>query len=148
MDDATLERAQQLTSHIRSLAVRDDYRGLLVLAGHPETQPLLSLLSNDLASAARIHLEAAERWRQRRVQANRRRLSEAHDALDAFDVPLARALLGRVEDEWLEPDDAGERDRLLLRMEARSMENEELATLAEEAIDEHRPRRRWWQRRR
>jgi hypothetical protein len=148
MDEASLERAQQLTSYIRSLAVRDDYRGLLALAEHPDTEPLLDLLSNDLASGARVHLEAAERWRQRRIQANRRRLSEAHDALDSFDVPLARALLGRIEDEWLEPEDTAERDQLLIRMEARNMESEELATLAEEAIDEHRPRRRWWQRRR
>lgn len=148
MDGADLERAHQLTSRIRALAVRDDYRGLLAVAGQPETDRLLDLVSNDLASAARVHLDAADRWRQRRVQANRRRLAEAHEALDAFDVTLGRALLGRIEEDWLEPDDAADRDQLLLRVEARAMETEELASLASDAIEEHKPRRRWWQRRR
>jgi hypothetical protein len=148
MNETDLEHAQHLTSRIRALALRDDYRGLLAVAARPETEQLLDLLSNDLASAARVHLDAAHRWRERKVQANRRRLTEAQTALDAFDVSLARALLGRIEEDWLEPQDESARDQLLLRLSARTMESEELTSLASEAIEEHRPRRRWWQRRR
>jgi hypothetical protein len=146
MNEADLEHAQQLTSQIRSLALRDDYRGLLAVAARPETEELLDLLSSDLASAARVHLDAADRWRQRKADANRRRLAEAQAALDAFDVSLARALLGRIEEDWLEPDDEAARDQLLLRLSARTMETEELSTLASEAIEEHKPRKRWWRR--
>jgi hypothetical protein len=148
METPDLEEAQQLTSRIRALAVRDDYRGLLDLDGQSDTARLLDLLGNDLAAAARVHLDAARRWKRRKAESNRRRLDEARTALDGFDLPLARALLSRIEEEWLEPADAAERDEMLLRMEARAMETEELTTIAAEAIEEHRPPRRWWPRRR
>lgn len=148
MDDSDLQIAQQLTSRIRALAVRDDHRGLLEIDADPDTSRLLGLLSNDLAAAARVHLEAARRWRQRKEEANHRRLGEARTALDGFDLTLTRALLSRIEEAWLTPEDGSVRDDILLQMEARTMETEELSTLASEAIDEHRPRRRRWQRKR
>ncbi len=146
MEKKDLERAQQLTSRIRTLAVRDDYRALLEIDAQPETARLLDLLSNDLAAAARVHLDAAQRWSRRREEANRRRLEEARVALDRYDLALTRALLGRIEEGWLTPEDAAVRDGMLLELEARSMETEELTSLAAAALDEHRPRRRWWQR--
>ena len=148
MDEPDLQAAQQLTSRIRASAVRDDYRSLLEIDAEPDTARLLDLLSTDLAAAARIHLDAARRWKLARQEANRRRLDEALGALDGFDLPLTRALLSRIEEEWLLPEDAAARDQLLLRMEARTMETEELSSRADEAIEEHRPPRRWWQRRR
>ncbi len=146
MDSSEIQTAQQLTSRIRALAVRDDYRGLLKIDAHPDTARLLDLLSNDLAAAARVHLDASQRWKIRKAEANRRRLQEAQVALDGFDLALTRALLSRIEEEWLAPEDATARDEILLQMEARSMETEELNTLAAEAIEEHRPPRRWWKR--
>lgn len=146
MGEPDLTAARQLTSRIRALAVRDDHRGLLDIDADPNTARLLALLSGDLAAAARVHLEAARRWRQRREEANRRRLEEARAALNGFDLALTRALLSRIEDDWLAPEDVSTRDQILLLMEARLMETEELSDLANEAIEEHHPRRRWWQR--
>ena len=148
MEQNDLETAQQLTSQIRALAVRDDYRELLKLDALPDTTRLLDLLDTDLAAAARVHLDAAQRWKARQAEANHRRLEEAHAALNSFDLALTRALLSRIEEDWLTPEDAGVRDEILLRMEARSMETEELNTLAVEALNEHRPARKWWKRRR
>jgi len=148
MDDPDFHAAQRLTSRIRALAVRDDYAGLLEIDVDPDTSRLLDLLSNDLAAAARVHLGAARRWKQRKQAANRRRLEEAGDALAGLDLALTRGMLGRIEEDWLIPEDAAIRDDLLLRMEARTMETEELNTLASQALDEHRPRRRRRQRRR
>jgi hypothetical protein len=146
MEHADFETAQQLTSRIRALAVRDDYPGLLKLDAQPDTARLLDLLNTDLAAAARVHLDAAQRWKTRKVEANHRRLQEAQTALNGFDLVLTRALLSRIEEDWLTPEDASARDEILLRVEARSMETEELNTLAEAALDEHRPPRKWWKR--
>jgi hypothetical protein len=148
MDNPDLEAAQQLTSRIRALAVRDDHRGLLEIDAAPDTARLLDGLGTDLAAAARVHLDAARRWKSQMEAANRRRLEEARDALNGFDLALTRALLSRVEEDWLTPGDAAERDDVLLQMEARTMETEELTTLAARALEENRPRRRRWQRKR
>jgi len=148
MDSLEVDAARQLTSRIRALAVNDDYRRLLEIEAEPDTTRLLDLLSNDLAAAARVHLEAAGRWKRRKEEANRRRLQEARSALDAFDLPLTRALLSRIEQEWLQPEDVAGRDEILLLMEARSIESEELSDLASEAVQELRPQRRGWKKRR
>ena len=148
MEQPDLQAAQRLTSRIRARAVNDDYRSLLEIDADPDTARLLGVLNTDLAAAARVHLDAARRWKKGREDANRRRLDEAQVALGGFDLPLTRALLSRVEEEWLTPEDGATRDDLLLRMEARTMETEELSTLAADALEEYRPRRRWWQRKR
>jgi hypothetical protein len=148
MDSSDLEQAQQLTSRIRALAVRDEHRSLLEIDANPETTRLLELLGTDLAAAASLHLDAARRWKARMEETNRRRLVEAQAALDGFDLTLARALLSRIEEDWLTPDDVAARDGVLLQMEARTMETEDLTALASEAFKEHKPLGRRWQRRR
>ncbi|MDH3261470.1 MAG: hypothetical protein OEM81_07435 [Acidimicrobiia bacterium] len=148
MDHVDLQAAQQLTSRIRALAVRDEHRSLLEIAADPDTSRLLDLLGTDLAAAARLHLDAAGRWKVRMEETNRRRLDEAQAALDGFDLTLSRAVLSRIEEDWLTPNDAAVRDGILLQMEARTMETEELTALASEAFKEHKPIGRRWQRRR
>ena len=148
MDNADLQAAQQLTSRIRALAMRDEYRSLLDIDAEPDTARLLDSLGTDLAAAALLHLDAARRWKVRMEETNRRRLEEARLALDGFDLVLTRSLLGRIEEHWLTPGDAGVRDDLLLQMEARAMETEDLTALATEAFQEFKPLKRRWQRKR
>lgn len=148
MDQPDLHAAQELASRIRALAIRDEYRNLLEIDAQPDTIRLLNALGTDLAAAARLHLDAARRWKVRMEEANRRRLTEARDALNGFDLTLTRALLSRIEEDWLTSDDAAARDEILLQMEARTMETEDLTALAAEAFEQHKPRRRRWRRKR
>lgn len=148
MDQPDLHAAQELVSRIRALAIRDEYRNLLEIDAQPDTTRLLNALGTDLAAAARLHLDAARRWKLRMEETNRRRLTEARDALNGFDLTLTRALLSRIEEDWLTSDDAAARDEILLQMEARTMETEDLTTLAAEAFEQHKPRGRRWRRKR
>src|SRR3972149_11960354 len=109
MDDPDFHAAQRLTSRIRALGARDDYAGLLEIDVDPDTSRLLDLLSNDLAAAARVHLDAARRWKQRKQAANRRRLEEAGDALAGLDLALTRGGAGRIEEGWVETGGGGVR---------------------------------------
>lgn len=79
-------------------------------------------------------------------ETNNRRLEEARAALDSFDLVLTRALLSRVEDDWLTDDDSAVRDIILLELEARAMETEDLAALAEETFQEFKPLKKRWKR--
>jgi len=148
MDHPDLQAAQQLTSRIRALAIRDEYRNLLEIDAQLDTARLLDALGTDLAAAARLHLDAARRWKVRMEKTNRRRLEEAQAALNGFDLTLTRALLSRIEEDWLTSDDAAVRDEILLQMEARAMETEDLTAFAAEAFEHHKPRGRRWRRRR
>ena len=148
METPDLEQARQLASRIRALAMRDEHRSLLEIDAEPNTSVLLESLGTDLAAAARLHLEAARRWRVRMEETNSRRLEEARAALDAFDLALTRALLSRIEEDWLTPDHAAVRDEILLQLEARTMETEDLSALADEAFQEFKPLKKRWQRKR
>ncbi len=140
--------ARELNRRILVLARQHDHRALLEIDGDPETERLLGLLSDDLASAALLHLQGARAWRRRKTEANGRRLAEARTALDGFDLPRARSLLLRIEEEFLSPAIAAERDALLIEFESRSMENEQLQDSADQIIDEYTPRWRRWLRKR
>jgi hypothetical protein len=148
MDNPDHQQARQLASRIRALAVRDEHRALLEIDADPATSRLLDSLGTDLAAAARLHLDAARRWRLRMEETNSRRLEEAQAALDAFDLALTRALLSRIEEDWLTPDHAAVRDEILLQLEARTMETEDLSALADEAFQEFKPLKKRWQRKR
>ena len=105
----------------------------------------MDLLPTAASDRARLHLRQARRWADRKRATNRRRLDEARAALTALDLELARGLLARVEDPFL--DDAGrkERDDLLLELSARTMEFEDIARAV--PPPEQPRRRRWWRRR-
>lgn len=135
--------ARDLGGRIRELALKRDYPALLEIGADPATRPLLDRLPREHAAAATIHLEAARRWREQRRSNGRRKLEEARSALDRLDLTLARALLERLEDAYLTTDDLAERDSLLLELEARAIESEELSEAAGR-LDRELPRRRWW----
>jgi hypothetical protein len=138
------EAAQTLSRQILALARRHDHRALLEIDADPQTADLLDFLDDDLSRAAAVHLQGARTWRRRREEANQRRLTEARAALDGFDLARARSLLLRVEDEYLSTHDAADRDDILLALEARSMETEQLQQTADQILDEHLPFWRRW----
>ncbi|MDH5372650.1 MAG: hypothetical protein OEX97_06870 [Acidimicrobiia bacterium] len=142
------DAARSLNRRILVLARQHDHQALLEIDADPETERLLGLLSDDLASAAVVHLQGARAWRRRKEDANRRRLVEAKAALDGFDLARARSLLLRIEEAYLSPEVADERDAILLEFEARSMESEQLQETADQVIDEYTPRWRRWLRKR
>ena len=138
------DAARALSRRILVLARQHDHQALLDLDADPETERLLGLLSDDLASAAVVHLQGARAWRRRKEDANRRRLVEAKAALDGFDLARARSLLLRIEEAYLSSEGADERDAILIEFEARSMESEQLQETADQVIEEYTPRWRRW----
>lgn len=140
--------ARRRSNAIQAAARNHQFEALLGFIDDPLTAPLLSVLPLELREAAEIQLGAAEAWRARKIDSHRRRLGEASDALDGYDLRLARALIGSVEERYLSEAERELRDRLLLDLEARNMEAEALEETARELEDELRPKRtkRWWHR--
>jgi len=140
------EKAQRLHSRISELARLHDHRSLLKLAEQADTAPLLALLSPSTRERSELQLASADRWAGTKREANHRRVAEADQALRALDLKLAKALLLRIESPFLAEPDQAWRDRLLLDLEARSMEFEGLGEV-EQSISHEQERQRWWRRR-
>ena len=141
--------ARRRNNAIQAAARNHDFPELIRLAQDPLTIRMLSVLPAELQTAAQLQLDNASDWLSQRVIANARRLVEAEDALESFDLRLSRSIIHRLEERYLTDDDRANRDRLLLAIEARSMEAESLADIAKTVEAELRPprRRRWWSRR-
>ncbi len=140
----TDDHAWRLHRRILELAEADEPRLLLAIADDPATEALLARLPEAARHRARLHLRRARRWSDRQAATNRRRLVEARAALDALDLELARGLLARIDDAFLEPADRRERDQMLLELSARTMEFEDIARRVQ---PEQRRARRWRRRR-
>ncbi len=141
--------AQAIHERIVALARAHDYRRLLDMAADPEVSDMLDRLPDSTRKRSQLHLQRAVRWREQRMEANLRRMNEARMALDGLDLQLARGVLARVEDDFLDAEGAEMRDALLLEVAARDLEFEALQVAAIE-LDRNRPgprpRRRWWRR--
>ncbi len=145
---ACVPAARRRSNAIQSAARSHKFETLVEFIDDPLTAPLLTVLPIELQDAAEIQLAAAQSWRIRRIENHARRLDEADEALDAYDLRLARSLIGSVEDRYLSEEGRETRDRLLIDLEARTMEAEALDETARQLEDELRPKRnkRWWQR--
>ncbi len=143
----SIDAARALRAHIVALGEAEDYAALIAIASEPSTSRLLDMLPRPARQRSDIYLREADHWAQRQRSANRRRLTEAREALDALDVPLAKAVLARIDGGYLDESGIEERDRLILEMESRSMELEELSGTADQVIAAEKPaRRRRWRR--
>jgi len=142
-DPAALVLFQQ----IRDLGARRDYPRLAAIRDDPATGPLLDTLPAADRERAALFLQGVDRWLESEGRTARRRLAEAREALDRFDVDLAGALLTRVDDRFLDGEGREERDRLILDLAARTMEAETLTAAAGRVLDEAAPRRRRFRRR-
>lgn len=140
--------ARRRSNAIQSAARNHKFETLVEFIDDPLTAPLLAVLPIELQDAAEIQLGAAESWRERKVESHTRRLDEAEEALEDYDLPLTRSLIASVEDRYLSEEGREKRDRLLIDLEARTMESEALDATASQLEDELRPKRkkRWWRR--
>ena len=140
--------ARRRSNAIQAAARNHQFEVLIELLDDPMTAPLLSVLPTELQDAAAIQFAAAESWRSRKIESHQRRLREASEALDGYDLRLARSLIGSVDDRYLSEEGRDDRDRLLLDLEARHMEAESLDETARKLEEELRPKRtkRWWNR--
>lgn len=136
-----------LFQRIRDLGARRDYPRLAEIRDDPDTGPLLDTLPAADRERAELFLQGVDRWVESQGRTARRRLTEAREALDRFDLDLARALLTRVDDRVLDGEGREERDRLILDVSARTMEAESLDEAAKRVLDEASPRRRRFRRR-
>lgn len=141
----TDDQAWHLHRRILELADAEDPRSLLAIADDPTTGPLLERLPEAARHRAQLQLRWARRWADRQRDTNRRRLAEAHAALSALDLDLARRLLARIDGEFLEASERQRRDQMLLELSARAMEFEDIARQVPN--DPPPTRRRWWRHR-
>lgn len=140
--------AAALHAEITRLARAHDHRALYRLAEDADTSRLLDELGESQRTRSLVHLEAARRWADRQIELADRRLDEAEAALSALDVRYAKALLVRMDDEFVVGDARRRRDELFVAVAGREHEFEQLDRTAEAIAEEAAPRRRWWRRRR
>lgn len=141
--------ANALATSINAFAMQHDHLALLRIDEDSATSRYLKLLSAAARQRAETHLRGARNWAERQRQANLRRLDEAQQALGDFDLGLAKSIVRRVEERFLDEDGQERRDQLLLDLSARAMETEELAEVAGQIYQEAQPQaKKWWRKRR
>jgi hypothetical protein len=140
-------KARALHLKITELARSHDHRSLLDIVHHPSTARLLAVLPEDTRKRSEVHLRGAERWAERQVEANRRRLDEVSKAVASLDLEFASGVLKRLDGGFLDEEMRERRNQLLLDITARTIELEDLQVSASRVVAEERPPR-WWQRRR
>lgn len=140
-------RARTLVDSILSLSRQHDFPALLRIALDPETSEALDLLPEKATATARVQLQGALKWRTLQYERNTERLDEVREALNAYDLSLARGLLRRVESHLVADSDRDRFNEMLLEVESRAMAAEELTDLAE-SIDppKQAKKRRWFRR--
>lgn len=141
-----LTEARALVDEIVRHARADDYPALLDIDGDPRTRVLLDALPERQTRSAEVYLKGARGWRSRQNEKARSKLQAASKALDELDVVLARGILRKIDSEVLEQPELARYDELLLAVEARALEMEDiesgLPTLPPD--DKPRQRKRWW----
>jgi hypothetical protein len=130
----TEPEARALVELILRYARAHDFAALLRIALEPTTEPALDLLPPKATATARIQLEGAFKWREGQFERTSERLDEVRNALDAYDLTLARGILRRVETAYISEGDRDRFDQLILETESRAMEAEELAEVVESIV--------------
>lgn len=147
MTDTSEAAARQLVDRILHLSRQHDFPALLDIALDDATEPALDLLPDKATATARVQLRGAFKWQERQYERTTERLDEVRQALDAYDLTLARGILRRVESRYVPADDRERYNQLLLEVEAKAMQAEELADLAATIDPPATPKRRWFRRR-
>lgn len=143
------ERARALYERIGRLRDEEDHVELARIARDPVTQPLFSLLGNSSRRRVEQILEAAERWAAYQKKTNARRLEQSRQALESFDLELARGLMNKIDGRFLTEEQGEERDQLLLEISGRAMELESFAETERRLLGEADSRsddQPWWRR--
>lgn len=134
-----VDRAEQLAGRIQSMARADHYEGLLALAHDPETEPLLSLLTQEIQRGASLHLDGARKRQERFQSAAQKHMAAASEALLLLDTTKARSELDRIDRRWLGEPQRAELDALMVQVEDAAAERRELDARTAEVLRDHHP---------
>lgn len=143
------ESAQELYRAIVDMGTSNEHAGVLEACRRPRSEALLGFLPQTQRQRIDLYLRVAARWEDSQQKVNRRRLAEARRVLEGLDLELARGLVARVEDQYLDEESRSEKDRLVLDIEARAMELDSIQqstrhlTGGEEGGKQRQP---WWRR--
>lgn len=134
----------QIVRHARA----NDYGALLSIDADPQTRLLLGILSEGESRSAEIHLRGARVWRSRQNDKARSKLEAAGKALEELDLVLARGILRKIDSDVLDQSELARYDELLLAVEARAVELEDIQSGLPPlpADDKRGRRRRFWKR--
>ncbi len=149
MSDPATEpnNVSQLADEVLRLARAHDNKALLSIRANPATEALLAEMSDRQSAQIRVHLNAAELWRQKQNRKAEEKLDAAAKSLDELDTVLAKGILNKIDSEILDPDTLERYDELLLGVTARAMEIEEIEqSLPPTPPGDDRKRRRFWRR--
>lgn len=137
-------RTQRLIQQILQDARAHDYSALLAADADPETEGLLRLVSERESLQARQHLRGARIWRAQQTEKIKGKLDAAQTALNEFDLALARGILRKIDSSILDEQLLVRFDELLLSVEARAVELEDLQSRLPTPPDQKtKPRKRF-----
>ncbi|MGB8360449.1 MAG: hypothetical protein WCE80_03550 [Acidimicrobiia bacterium] len=125
-DNISLPEAEALAATIIKNARADEHVALLAIDADPRTAELLDLLPEGEARQAEAHLRDTRIWRANANEKARRKFMAASKALDELDVTLARGILRKIDAGVLNPPELERYDELLLAVEARTVELEDI----------------------
>ena len=123
-----------------------DNKALISIDQDPGTAQLLGLLPERDTEQARRHLDGARIWKRQQADKALGKLDAAQSALEGLDIRLARGILRKIDSEVLEEPAITRYDDLLLAVEARSVELEEIAGQVPPPAPDEKKRRRFWRR--
>lgn len=142
---ADLERPKQaksLVKQILRLARTHDHKALLKIADDAEAVSLLALLPDRESAQALAHLEGARIWRAKGNRKAEEKIAAATDALGELDLVLARGITRKIDPELLGETELARYDDLVLAIEARAMELEEIQSrLPQDQASSPRPKK-------
>lgn len=145
-NDARIGEARELLDRIVKHARADEYKALLVIDADEESQDLLALLSGKESRRAEVHLNGARTWRQAVNNKAKSKLDSAQKALDEFDLQMSRGILRKLDWEVLYPAELDRYNELMLAVEARTWEQEQIESQVEglKPDEGERKHRRFW----
>jgi hypothetical protein len=125
-DTGSLPEAEGLVAKIIKHARADEHVELLAIDADPRTHELLDLLPEGEARQAEAHLKDTRIWQANANEKAKRKFQAAGKALDELDVTLARGILRKIDAGVLNPPELERYDELLLAVEARTVELEDI----------------------
>jgi hypothetical protein len=118
--------AKELVGRIQEAALDDDFKALLTIDADPSSKALLDRLPAEQTVQARVHLRNARIWKGRQNEKAKSKLDAAESAIDGLDLQLARGILRKLDPGVLADIELERYDGLLLEVEARAMEIEDI----------------------
>ena len=99
---------------------------LVEIDTHPDTKELLGMLPEVESQQAEVHLRSARIWSAQQNEKAKGKLQAATKALGELDLSLARGILRKIDVSILKEPELARYDELLLAVEARAIELEEI----------------------